>query len=190
VEAGEAHEAAALDERLTERVRADESRRAVLSYKAAALDSVREGGAISPDYPPHAFNCLGLALKRKGEFSMAQRAYRWGLLWCTGRDAEAEHNRGTLTTNLARMWTAMQQSADRRRQTDMEGMLRQKEMIAKKNDKGTSNPLCHVCGVTRAEGGGPLLQCSGCRRAYYCSPACQKEDWKRHKSDCKRWSKE
>lgn len=32
----------------------------------------------------------------------------------------------------------------------------------------------------------PILQkCSGCFLAQYCSNACQKQDWYRHKTDCK-----
>ncbi|KAF7305501.1 MYND-type domain-containing protein [Mycena chlorophos] len=34
-----------------------------------------------------------------------------------------------------------------------------------------------------------LLICSACRRLAYCSPACQKQDWKDHKSLCKGLSK-
>jgi hypothetical protein len=30
-----------------------------------------------------------------------------------------------------------------------------------------------------------LRRCAGCRAAWYCSAACQKEDWKRHKVACK-----
>jgi len=30
----------------------------------------------------------------------------------------------------------------------------------------------------------PLKQCSGCEFTSYCSVACQKDDWKQHKSEC------
>lgn len=29
------------------------------------------------------------------------------------------------------------------------------------------------------------MRCSGCKVAHYCSPACQKKDWKGHKLVCK-----
>ena len=38
----------------------------------------------------------------------------------------------------------------------------------------------------RAEGGAPkLLLCGGCRLVGYCSAACQKADWPKHKAACK-----
>ncbi|KAL6301392.1 hypothetical protein BKA93DRAFT_738905, partial [Sparassis latifolia] len=30
-----------------------------------------------------------------------------------------------------------------------------------------------------------LKRCGACKKTYYCSPECQKEDWKQHKKDCK-----
>jgi splicing suppressor protein 51 len=30
-----------------------------------------------------------------------------------------------------------------------------------------------------------LSRCAGCKRVSYCSPACQKENWKDHKKSCK-----
>lgn len=43
-----------------------------------------------------------------------------------------------------------------------------------------SNKLqtCHVCAQHATE------LCSGCKRVYYCSKACQKTDWKNHKLSC------
>lgn len=40
---------------------------------------------------------------------------------------------------------------------------------------------CNCC-LKRAEG--KLLRCSGCRLAFYCSPACQKMEWPSHKREC------
>ena len=42
-----------------------------------------------------------------------------------------------------------------------------------KNTEGVSESLLEV------------QKCSGCQRAQYCSPACQKAAWKQHKSACK-----
>jgi hypothetical protein len=41
------------------------------------------------------------------------------------------------------------------------------------------NKVCRVCGQTGE------LKCSGCNKARYCSRACQKIDWKKHKKTCK-----
>ncbi len=32
-----------------------------------------------------------------------------------------------------------------------------------------------------------FLRCSACHTADYCSAKCQKDDWKRHKKECKMW---
>lgn len=41
--------------------------------------------------------------------------------------------------------------------------------------------VCRLCGALEN-----LSMCGGCRRAWYCSKAHQKEDWKAHKPTCKR----
>jgi hypothetical protein len=43
---------------------------------------------------------------------------------------------------------------------------------------------CRTCGAASKPSGKALSLCSGCRGAAYCSPACQKADWKAHKRDC------
>ena len=50
---------------------------------------------------------------------------------------------------------------------------------------GPSEPprVCSACG----EAGGGRLRCSRCKQAWYCSVACQKQDWPSHKAVC-RWS--
>jgi hypothetical protein len=40
---------------------------------------------------------------------------------------------------------------------------------------------CRVCGKWR-DGN---RRCGGCKKTYYCSTKCQREDWKRHKRECK-----
>ncbi|ORY05374.1 hypothetical protein BCR34DRAFT_604534 [Clohesyomyces aquaticus] len=42
--------------------------------------------------------------------------------------------------------------------------------------------ICYKASLTAA--GSPLLRCSRCQSAYYCSRACQKADWKSHKPSC------
>ena len=43
--------------------------------------------------------------------------------------------------------------------------------------------VCSACG----KAGGGRLRCSRCKKAWYCSVACQKQDWPSHKAGC-RWS--
>lgn len=43
---------------------------------------------------------------------------------------------------------------------------------------------CGVCGEAEKVSGGELLRCSRCKKVRYCSPECQKRDWKRHKVGC------
>ena len=39
---------------------------------------------------------------------------------------------------------------------------------------------CHVC---NAETSSPRV-CGGCYNVFYCSEACQRDDWQRHKEEC------
>jgi hypothetical protein len=53
-------------------------------------------------------------------------------------------------------------------------------------DSGSKH-CCHVCGsTTRHDGKAKLLKCTVCKDkdCLYCSPACQKQDWSRHKQTC------
>ncbi|KAJ9148687.1 MYND finger family protein [Pleurostoma richardsiae] len=44
---------------------------------------------------------------------------------------------------------------------------------------------CRNCGATRErERGGPLRRCTRCRVARYCSPECQRKDWRKHRMEC------
>merc|ERR1711972_455758 len=52
---------------------------------------------------------------------------------------------------------------------------------------------CHNCrayaahdclDVLAAQRSRELMKCSGCSKVWYCSVACQKADWKRHKPHC------
>ena len=47
---------------------------------------------------------------------------------------------------------------------------------------------CRFCSRREnREEGEKFKQCSACKLVYYCSPKCQKKDWKmRHKMECKR----
>ncbi|KZW01579.1 hypothetical protein EXIGLDRAFT_830040 [Exidia glandulosa HHB12029] len=43
---------------------------------------------------------------------------------------------------------------------------------------------CSVCYADTEEDGIKLLRCTSCRNQFYCSVACQKKDWKKHKHNC------
>eukprot|EP00300_Choanocystis_sp_HF-7_P030025 c38770_g1_i1.p2 GENE.c38770_g1_i1~~c38770_g1_i1.p2 ORF type:complete len:189 (-),score=23.39 c38770_g1_i1:77-586(-) len=46
---------------------------------------------------------------------------------------------------------------------------------------------CQVCGQSDART--TLSRCAACHAVYYCGPEHQKEDWKAHKINCKRFKK-
>jgi len=48
-----------------------------------------------------------------------------------------------------------------------------------------AHPPCFVAGEHSK-----FKRCSACKRAFYCSGKCQKQDWARHKPDCLKWRKE
>jgi hypothetical protein len=45
---------------------------------------------------------------------------------------------------------------------------------------------CATCNATSRSDGKALMRCSACRGVSYCSGACQKQDWGRHKGACRR----
>ena len=45
---------------------------------------------------------------------------------------------------------------------------------------------CALCMKTQGPDGSDLKSCAACHRAKYCSRECQREDWKKHKLDCKK----
>jgi splicing suppressor protein 51 len=50
---------------------------------------------------------------------------------------------------------------------------------------GTSQaPKCAACAQTATSLSKPLQRCGRCLSTYYCSPECQRADWKRHKQTC------
>ncbi|POR39269.1 T-complex protein 1 subunit zeta [Tolypocladium paradoxum] len=44
---------------------------------------------------------------------------------------------------------------------------------------------CRKCGKTEGKDGGALKKCSRCVKVKYCSAECQKQDWKKHRTECK-----
>ena len=45
--------------------------------------------------------------------------------------------------------------------------------------------ICFHCGTSEEDVGRKIMSCSRCKSIYYCSRQCQKDDWKRHKKECK-----
>ena len=48
---------------------------------------------------------------------------------------------------------------------------------------GITGVVCWACGIECPQ---PNQKCSACGAAYYCSPACQRTDWKEHRQECAR----
>lgn len=53
------------------------------------------------------------------------------------------------------------------------------------NVLGDQIPRCRKCGSTEAKGRGQLRKCMRCLSVRYCSVECQKNDWKKHRMECK-----
>ena len=51
-----------------------------------------------------------------------------------------------------------------------------------KEEAGGSLRICSLCQLSKAEN----KKCTGCYFVYYCSQNCQREDWARHKEECKK----
>ena len=49
-------------------------------------------------------------------------------------------------------------------------------------------PRCEGCALTERTLGTKLFTCARCKKVMYCSRECQKDDWKKHKSMCKKSS--
>ncbi len=46
-------------------------------------------------------------------------------------------------------------------------------------------PSCLACGISKTELPTPLMECGTCKKAKYCSRACQEVDWRKHRVECK-----
>lgn len=52
------------------------------------------------------------------------------------------------------------------------------DLVDKMGKGGSSMSLCNACGESGS------LRCGRCKTAMYCSPDCQKTDWKEHRKSC------
>ena len=70
--------------------------------------------------------------------------------------------------------TAIPFEQDRRRYSDAE----QREHMSV-----GSTTQCNFC--NKPKQAAPLLRCSRCKAIWYCNKDCQRQDWRRHKPECK-----
>jgi hypothetical protein len=49
---------------------------------------------------------------------------------------------------------------------------------------------CHRCENALPDALGTTGRCSGWKRLRYCGAECQRDDWPRHRADCKAWRAE
>jgi len=120
---------------------AAESQAAILAYKKAALATIDEGVIVGRGVQAHTFNCFGLALKRAGEFDMAERAYRFALSERnSGMSSIVRDNMGALAE--ARMMQPRDRKlVDEQSLADQNKIVAEnaKEMPTQKKKKGKRN---------------------------------------------------
>jgi hypothetical protein len=63
-----------------------------------------------------------------------------------------------------------------------EGFIDSKE-FRKMYKKATGKNICRPCSICQVE---TTKKCSCCKKVYYCSPECQKCDWKSHRESIKK----
>ena len=85
-----------------------------------------------------------------------------------------EFTKGMSCRSTADMFPAVQKLLAKADKVVMKEERRQLREAA-----GGSLATCRTCGA----GGG--TRCAGCFLVHYCSPACQKKDWKKHRVSCK-----
>ena len=158
---------------------------AILSYKAAALRILSgETGRVAAQYYTFMWNCLGLALKRAGEFDMAERAYLWGMmmppLQLRGRGGAAVlDNLATIRSNLVSASRARGKSAEELRDAARWGIA--KQCLWGSEDQPQLN-TCSGCLIKTTM---RMKLCAKCRWAMYCDEECQAAHWPLHKTECR-----
>ncbi|KAI0142231.1 hypothetical protein GGR57DRAFT_486192 [Xylariaceae sp. FL1272] len=59
-----------------------------------------------------------------------------------------------------------------------------KELLDDATTKASAEK-CRNCNAMRGKNTEKLMKCSRCKEASYCSPECQKADWKKHRAECR-----
>lgn len=181
VEAGEAHEAAAL--RLEKNCDIEASKiemlAAIKAYKIGAMACISNDTISARGSRGHIFNCLAVALTRIGELDMAARAYMWALSDPHKTSIETK----TLCKNISNLWREKKGKITQKQRKMHNRRCIRAQMTTEHHvieDPKCSNPEC--CTSVK-----PLKRCSNCKMTAYCSKACQVADWTLHKKSCKAW---
>jgi hypothetical protein len=89
------------------------------------------------------------------------------------------------TTNETGWKEAARKANQEKGQNDTAAKAKQLQELLSKTQQlqqAAAAPLEKVCSYAGCENPG-TLRCSRCKRSWYCSPACQKKDWKFHKAN-------
>ena len=180
--AGVAHENSALTLRKMDRT--EEAREqqiaAVVAYRKATevcmSDHVHSDGMRA-----HTFNCLGLALKRIGEWDMASRAYAWAL----SDETQQQRHYETVANNFLLVLQQQDWSEKKLRKHDKKSVQRQ---AAAQKEICYSDPRDGLCFECSSPVQSKLKKCSQCSIALYCCKEHQAAHWQQgHRNDCKLW---
>ena len=137
-----------------------------------------------PGHSQFMWNCLAVALKRAGQYDMAERAYRWGLC-CHFSHAPDTH--AELLKNAMMLQFARENSAIQMREINPSGVDAQRRRVYRNEDGSRRTGLaptidmCENCKTAQPE----CKACSGCKMVLYCSRSCQVQHWPTHKTMCK-----
>jgi tetratricopeptide (TPR) repeat protein len=178
VECGEAHEIAAQQchENSDTHGTAREQHAAVLAYKHGALAAIDVGTTVGIGVLAHTCTCLGLALKRVGEFGMAERAYLFAL---------SEKESGIRDHVLGNM-IALSEARDMK---PCEQQQKDHDSIASQNQTSTRNAAKNAAGqdpmanLSTNEGKGNLVPAAATgqqhKQCTYCLDVKDKSDLKK-----------
>lgn len=173
---GEAFELASVRPEVS-REEAQELRgKAVVAFKEAVTEGMRSR-LVHPKRVADRWSALGQALTRAGDVAMAACAFHWGV-------HVARHTAGvampeiyaTLLQNLAFLGEMSQVEAEEQEEYKRCSLENHAKEAAKNMPK-LSLGRCRACFADTDK------RCA-CKKEFYCSRACQKEDWARHKPHC------
>ena len=166
------------------------ARSAILAYKCGAEFVSQPKAFVASGYYQYMWNNLGLALKRAGEFDMAERAYLWGLAVprplrrpeACGEDMLASIRSHLVNNDKARSKTPSEQARDAAWGIGMQCWSARPAVCGLSESCGQ----CAACGISSFN---VRSVCKGCRMVKYCDQDCQKAHWPHHKKWCKEQQK-